>query len=114
MPKYSSFLGCSSAPYIYTGAKVSYTIPVGWSKPNHALSIRGAAVGTIVIAEASADASDITLEMTLRTDDRSLLNGVKMAIPDLSGVLTEAALTTPLFVNPKSCMRYDITLYVPS
>jgi hypothetical protein len=116
MPKYSSSLGCSSAPYIYSGAKVSYTIPV-WSKPNHALSIRGAAVGTLVIAEASADASDITLEMTLRTDDRSLLSGVKLDVPisDLPGVLTEATLTTPLFVDPhKSCMRYDITLYVPS
>lgn len=117
MPKYSSSLGCSSAPYIYGGAKASYTIPVGSSKPNHALTIRGGAVGTLVIAEASADASDITLEMTLRTDDQSLLNSVKMDIPDsnLPGLFTQAALTTPLLIDPrKSCMRYDITLYVPS
>ena len=117
MPQYSSSLGCSSAPYIYSGAKASYTIPVGSSKPNHAFSIRGAAVGTLVIAEASADAIDITLEMTLRTDDQSLLNSVKIDVPapGLADRSTNAALTTPLFVDPhKSCMRYDMTLYVPS
>jgi len=115
MPKYSSSLGCDSAPYIYGDAKTSYTIPVGSSKPNHALTIRGAAVGTLVIAEAPVDATNIALEMTLRTDDQSLLSSVRMDIESTTDPLTHAALTTPLFIDPhKSCMRYDMTLYVPS
>ena len=117
MPKYGSSLGCADAPYIYGDDKVSYTIPVGSSKPNHALTIKGAAVGTLVIAEAPVDAIAITLEMTLRTDDRSLLNSAEMVVQDSDGVnnFTRATLTTPLVVDPhKSCMRYDMTVYVPS
>jgi hypothetical protein len=87
----------------------------GLSKPDHALTIRGAAVGTLVIAEAPVDATNIELEMTLRTDDQSLLSDVRMVIESSADRPSRAALTTPLFIDShKSCMRYDITLYVPS
>lgn len=115
MPQYSLSLGCASAPYLYGDAKASYAIPVGTSKPHHTLNIHGAAVGTLVIAQAPAGASDITLEMMLRTDDKALLNNVEMDISSVSLTHTQAALATPLYIDHyKSCMRYDLTLYVPS
>lgn len=117
MPEYSTSLGCTAAEHLYEGGKVTYTIPVGPTseKPTHQLNVKGAAVGTILIAEASSDATDITMEMTLRSDDETLFDDIKTHFtdPESEGKWTTTIITTPASVH-NACMRFDIVLYIPS
>ena len=112
MPDYSTSLGCQ-AEYL---SKSVYTIPVGptSAKPTHQLNVKGAAVGTVFITEASSGATDITMEMTLRSDDKTLLDQVKTTLtePESEREWTNTLITTPRPIQ-NACMRYDIVLYIP-
>ena len=117
MPKYSTSLGCVDAQYIYNPDKTIHSIPIGVSKADHSISIRGRGVGTIVLAEGAADAEDIKMEMILRTDKQELLNKVKFRYPSIEDVRDGVAesktrLDTPVDLYG-SCMRYDIILSIP-
>jgi hypothetical protein len=118
MPVYSSSLGCVAAPFIYKDAMTTITVPIGTVKSDHALDIRGSAVGTFVIAQGATDATEVKYEMTLRTDDKTLLNdvGVHYPVPSENDPVENSrfVLTTP-YPDPSSpsCIRYDITMYIP-
>ncbi|KAI0915793.1 hypothetical protein AcV5_003615 [Taiwanofungus camphoratus] len=117
MPQYSSSLGCLKAPHIYNGAQTTYSVPIGIHGADHSIDITGQAVGTLVIAQGASDAADIKYELTLRTDNEALLGSVTMKYPtadEINEGLSESRvhLSTPGFLA-SSCMRYDMTLYVP-
>ncbi|KAH7923410.1 hypothetical protein BV22DRAFT_1130677 [Leucogyrophana mollusca] len=108
MPEYSTSLGCLSAPHFYMGAKTNFTVPVG-TKSDHSLNIQGSAVGTLAVAEGAHDATEIIYEVTLRRDDKDAFDDVSV------GVLGSGKFNvqTPTISPPSSCMRFDITVYLP-
>lgn len=74
-------------------------------------------MGTLTITSAAAGATDITLELTVRTDDAALLQGVSMSTtsPEKATTWTTATLNTPMAIDARSaCMRFDATLHVPA
>lgn len=118
MPKFSTSLGCANAPYILNGEMTTYNVPFNKLTNDHSILVRGPlAVGTILIVEGASDATDIKYELTLRTDDESLLNSVRVSIPTADEVndRTESRLelVTPNSMPSSSCMRYDMVMYVP-
>ncbi|KAF9461324.1 hypothetical protein BDZ94DRAFT_1264170 [Collybia nuda] len=118
MPLYNISFGCLSAPYIYNSSKTTFNAPIGWKKFDHAFDIRGSAAGTFVIAEGAVGSQEIEYEMTIRTDDSSLLQDISVHFPDMTddGVVSNSrvVITTPrIDPSSSSCMRYDITMYVP-
>lgn len=113
MPDYSTSLGCQSTEH---RSKSVYSIPVGptSAKPTHQLNVKGGAAGTILITEAPSSATDITMELTLLSGDKASLEDVKTLVtpPESDQNWTTATIITPVPIS-KSCMRYDIVLYVP-
>lgn len=115
MPAYSISLGCATAPFIYQDAMTTITVPIGTQKSDQALNIFGGGVGTVVIAQGAADSTEVKYEMTLRTNNRELLKDISMQYPMPSDNDPESSrfvLTTP-YPDASSCIRYDITMYVP-
>lgn len=115
LPKFGTSLGCSdsSAPYIYEGATQIYSNPVAVEDSSHyTLALSGAAMGTLTVTEAEDD--NITLELTLRTDVSTRLNGALLDVrsPGTMGLWTKATLVTPTDLRG-ACMRFDATLRVP-
>jgi len=117
MPTYGTSLGCVNAPHIYDPEKSNFRIPVGSSKADHGMDIKGGAVGTIVIAEGPADSTAIEYKVTIRSDDKSLLDKVALTYGDEDDGRVDSRLliSTPR-ADPtsSSCLRYDVTMYVPS
>ncbi|OBZ67196.1 hypothetical protein A0H81_12872 [Grifola frondosa] len=117
MPEYSTSLGCSDVPHLYNGSEVSWVVPVSVNKQDHSINLRGGAVGTLMIAQGASDATEIKYEMTLRTDDSSLLNDVILHYPTAEEMEDDAESSRVLFTTPfittSACMRYDLTLFVP-
>lgn len=118
MPVYSSSLGCLNAKHIYQGDKNTIVVPVDPTRLDHSIDLHGAGVGTLVIAESKHESDDVRFEMTLRTDDESLLSQVSVTHPSHGDVEEGLAhsriqLNTPLSLGT-ACMRYDATLYIPS
>lgn len=118
MPAYSTSFGCLSAPYIYNSSKTIFNAPIGSHKFDHAFDIRGSAMGTFVISEGAVGSQEIKYEMTIRTDDQTLLQDILVHFPDVEddGTITNSRVivTTPrVDSSASSCMRYDIKMYVP-
>ncbi|KII92092.1 hypothetical protein PLICRDRAFT_154351 [Plicaturopsis crispa FD-325 SS-3] len=106
MPVYSSSLGCIDAPHLYNNSKVGYSVPLDHSL-GHEFEIMGSlAVGTLSIAQGAADATEVVYEMTLRSD----LDTVDTSTVDRSVVRLNAYDDSK---HPSSCLRYDVTLFVP-
>ena len=98
-------LGGQATEYLYGGGKVSYTIPVcSPAKPIHQLNVRSAAVGTILITEASSAITNVTMEMTLRSDDKTSLDDVKTLLTDPESETTPLVTTRTRDIN--SCFTY--------
>jgi hypothetical protein len=82
------------------------------------VDIRGGAVGTFIVAQGAADSTEVKYEMTVRTDNKTLLDDISMHYPihtandPVDG--SRFQLSTP-FLDPSSssCVRYDIMMYVP-
>jgi len=114
MPAYSTSLGCVAVPYIYKDAMTTFTVPIGADKADHALDILGGAVGTFVVAQGANDSTEVKYEMTLRTDNKALLDDVSVHYP-MPSKDSRFVLTTPYpnASSSPSCIRYDITMYIP-
>ncbi|KAG6865839.1 hypothetical protein C0991_011171 [Blastosporella zonata] len=116
MPAFSSSLGCLAAPYLYNGTKVALTAQIG-PENDHSFDFRGSAVGTFVIAQGTADQTDIKYEMTLRSGDETSLKSIDFIYPDFNedGTVRNSRLviTTPRTGPEAECMRFDIVMYVP-
>ncbi|KAG5221348.1 Cysteine proteinase [Salix suchowensis] len=117
MPAFSTSLGCMKAPYIYNSSRLAVYVPMGTQESDHGFDIHGNAVGTITIAAGEASSSSIKYEMTIRATERSLLDTISLSrpveLPDGTVENSRAVLGTPVFSDSASCVRYDITIYVP-
>ncbi|KZT04643.1 uncharacterized protein LAESUDRAFT_727822 [Laetiporus sulphureus 93-53] len=120
MPEYSTALGCSNVSRVYKDSQTTFTIQTE-GVFGHLIDIEGSAVGTLTIANAVPDSTEIKYEATLRSNDLSLLDLVTFNDPSLSDSIEDLAtrsrmlLRTPVFDNSTgSCMRYDMTAYIPS
>ncbi|KAF4567652.1 hypothetical protein EYR40_006654 [Pleurotus pulmonarius] len=117
MPAFSTSLGCLKAPYIYNSSRLAVYVPMGTQGSDHGFDIHGNAVGTITIAAGEASSSSIKYEMTIRATERSLLDTISLSrpveLPDGTVENSRAVLGTPVFTDSASCVRYDITIYVP-
>ena len=123
MPEFSTSLGCLDAAHFYQDSKegVYYTIAIG-SDVDHDLVIDGGAVGTIVLAPSiDADDHSVKVRTTVRTSDSRLLNSVEVHTPESSPLPPSQApsasyfkLLTPTYAEGvDTCMRYDLTVYIP-
>jgi len=119
MPVYSTSLGCNAAPYIYNSSKTVFRVPMGTLHSDHAVEIYGSAVGTFTIAQGSSNSTEVEYETTLRADDQSLLQEIFLEYstvdPEDGHVTNSRLLISTPHIEPRSlsCMRYDITMYVP-
>ncbi|TFK54261.1 hypothetical protein OE88DRAFT_1654840 [Heliocybe sulcata] len=116
MPAYSTSLGCMApaANILYNStSKLTYTLPLTLDH-EHTLDIRGAAVGTILLAP-SAHPTDLTYEISIRTDDAAVFDFVEIGSADNGGTFTLKSPIIPL-MHPEhrhACMRYDMTVFLP-
>lgn len=119
MPAYSTSLGCLAAPYMYNGTEtLTVKVPMDTDRFDHAFDIRGSAVGTFVIAEGSSDSSEVEYKIAIRSDNETLLEHVSLRYPtteeDTSVESSRLLITTPRTEpSSRSCMRFDITMYIP-
>ncbi|KAH9851459.1 hypothetical protein C2E23DRAFT_869383 [Lenzites betulinus] len=117
MPEFSTSLGCSDVQHLYNGTKLDIHIPVGLNKDDHSIDVRGGAVGTIVLVQGSADLKEIRYELTVRTDNAALLDGVTLDYPSPEDVAdhmrnSRLQLLTPNDIK-SGCMRFDATIFLP-
>ncbi|KLO19463.1 hypothetical protein SCHPADRAFT_843310 [Schizopora paradoxa] len=120
MPAYSSSLGCedASASHWFQGSTdgIYYTIPIG-RFAEHEINIKGGAVGTLEIAPSdSIDDSEIKVKTTIRTNEQALLDTVTVGLSDSREPQGKSyyRISTPLDApSTSSCMRYDVTVFIP-
>jgi hypothetical protein len=104
------------APHLYNGSKITFTAPLNTHQPDHAFYARGGAVGTFTLADGETDAQEVKYEMILRASDEELLKDVYFDYPEYNDDHTvtrsRVSITTP---HPPagSCVRFDMTMYVP-
>ena len=116
MPVFGTSLGCMDAPHLYNGSKVTFTASINSQHLDHAFNTRGGAVGTVTLADGEADAQEIMYEMVLRANDEALLKDVYFEYPEYNDDNTvtrsRVSMTTP-YSPAGSCIRFDVTMYVP-
>ncbi|KIJ39477.1 hypothetical protein M422DRAFT_257802 [Sphaerobolus stellatus SS14] len=117
MPKYGTGLGCEDAPHIYKD-RIFNSRPISTTGPPHKLTvnIKGASVGTILLAESSTDR--IEIEMLLRTNNSYFLDQTQAFQAQPFNTKHIFVLETPDYLlypdDPYvSCMRSDIVIRIP-
>ena len=120
LPEFSTSLGCSDAPFIYSGSAQTFTAPLGTQGLDHLLAIRGHAVSVITLADGKRDATEVKYQLLLRTNDKRLLTSAMIDKPEVheDGTVTKSRLTiyTPaqlLVDRPDACSRLEMTIYIP-
>ncbi len=120
MPEFSTSLGCANAAHVYQGGKQDIFIPVGQNqgRGDHSLDFRGSAVGTVVLVQGEADLKDIKYELILRSDSAALLGKAILDYPTKEEIedgmkSSRFQLITPKVETGGSCMRFDVTVYLP-
>jgi len=116
MPAFNTSLGCIDAPYLYNSSTVTFTAPLGTHRQDHVFNIRGAAIGTLTLADGEADAQEIKYEMLMRSSDQALLKDIYFEYPEYDDdqIISKSRVLMFTPHHPAgSCIRYDITMYVP-
>ncbi|TDL25982.1 hypothetical protein BD410DRAFT_783986 [Rickenella mellea] len=118
MPAYSKSLGCLDAPHWYQDKEYTdYDITLASGNEAHDVEIHGGAVGTLLIAPmASSGANTVKIRLGVRTNEKQLLDQIAVQhFPQSEGRSSIFDLSTPLDAeNAHGCLRFDITLYIPS
>ncbi|KAI0351047.1 hypothetical protein OH77DRAFT_1411803 [Trametes cingulata] len=117
MPEFSKSLGCADAPNLYNGTKLDIHVPVGLHKDDHSLDVRGAAVGTIILAQGDADLKQIRYELILRAENADAFKDVILNYPSPEDIEenmkhSRLQLSTPAQLE-SGCMRFDMTIFLP-
>lgn len=115
MPVFSESLGCSDASFVYNGGETSISVPVG-NKNDHALDIHGGSIGTVFVTEAPADITEVQYKVTISSNDQSLLDKILLQYPVTGDSVIFSRLlvrTAHLERDSASCLRHDVTMYVP-
>lgn len=118
MPQFSRSLGCIDVPYMYNENKTFYSIPPN-SDGGHSIDLSNAgSVGTVAIIDAHPTATEVGYEITIRTDDKPLLDEILLHVPTADDVAngkeSRFLLSTPdSRTIGSSCVRYDIMIFLP-
>lgn len=117
MPKFSTSLGCKDAPFTYKDGRQDFSVASG-SNSDHTLDILGVMPGTITITPGGFDSTEIKYEVLIKTNRKTLLEGVGIQLPTLNtdGSVTDSNVligTLKVPFDPKLCARYDVTIHVP-
>ncbi|KAJ3887084.1 hypothetical protein GG344DRAFT_56323 [Lentinula edodes] len=118
MPVFSESLGCLDASYLYNGGETTISIPVG-DRYDHAVDVHGDGVGTFTVTEAPADITEVQYKLTIQTNDQSLLDQVTLQYPAAKSDGSSDGNSRLLIGTPRlnqdssSCIRYDVTMYIP-
>ncbi|KAJ7680217.1 hypothetical protein DFH06DRAFT_1162291 [Mycena polygramma] len=115
MPTYSTSLGCLSASYIYGASPTSFSVPIGKDNADHGFDIRGGAVGTITVLEGAPTDTKVKYDVTLRTDDKTLLDDIIFDHPPDQDVTVKDSHLLIVTPHPAegACIRYDVKIYIP-
>ncbi|KAL1744653.1 hypothetical protein HDZ31DRAFT_63873 [Schizophyllum fasciatum] len=114
VPVFGTSLGCLDAPHLYKSSEVvTFASPLG-ADADHALDIRGGAVGTITLDAGAADATEVIYELRVRASDANLLDSFAVRYPKFDVNDTRVLITTPQLTNPGAvCMRFDLMVRIP-
>ncbi|KAJ7346507.1 hypothetical protein DFH08DRAFT_914574 [Mycena albidolilacea] len=114
MPTYSTSLGCVSAQYTYAGKPTSFNVPIGSDNADHGFDTRGGAVGTVTVLEGAPTSTKVTYDITIRSDDKSLLDDLILDHPPDQDTVKDSHLriVTP-HPDEGKCIRYDVKMYIP-
>jgi len=118
MPSFKSSLGCRDAPHLYKGSVVSYAVPIGSEHFDHAINLRGGAVGSIILARGADDATEVKYDLNIRSEKENDLTDIVVHAPTLDPESPETftsrfTLSTPYLAENGSCMNFDVTIYLP-
>ena len=121
MPEFGTSLGCADAPYIYDGSQFDFSVAVGQNqgRGDHSMDFRGGAMGTVTLVEGEEGLTDIKYELTLRTNDETLLESVVLDVPSKDEIDSAQKSSRVQLVTPRlerggpACMRYDVKVYLP-
>ncbi|KAI0081317.1 hypothetical protein K474DRAFT_1636080 [Panus rudis PR-1116 ss-1] len=119
MPAYSESLGCQNAPYFFDGLETrTEIVALNPSKQDHSVDVRGGAVGTLLLTRGSPESTAVRYEMTLRADNSDLATKFVITNPSDEEIeegtsSSQLKLVTPSFIDAGSCMRYDVTMFIP-
>ncbi|KAF7317873.1 hypothetical protein MKEN_00875200 [Mycena kentingensis (nom. inval.)] len=115
MPVFSDSLGCLNAEYIFNGQPTSFNVPIGSVFADHGFDIRGGAVGTIVVLEGAPTATMMKYEISLRTNNRKLLDTMSLehAAEKDAPVRDSHLRVTTGHPDKDSCIRFDIRIFIP-
>lgn len=120
LPEFSTSLGCHSASYLYNDTHtLTLDAAIHPERFDHGVDFRGGAVGTITVTSASSDSSNVRYQITLRSNDKDLVQKsiIKMPALDSDGRLfnSMSIITMPHAPkdNPGACLRYDVKMFVP-
>ncbi|KZT71350.1 hypothetical protein DAEQUDRAFT_763946 [Daedalea quercina L-15889] len=115
-PAYNTSLGCLDASYV--SERTSFGVPI-FSDGVHTIDINGSVVGTLVIAAADEDATQVEYDMQVTASDERLLSTVKRDMSSSNASAMRIA-SVCLSNDLSSCdpidpceFRYDITVHVP-
>ncbi|KAJ7783021.1 hypothetical protein B0H16DRAFT_1403392 [Mycena metata] len=114
MPEFGTSLGCVDAPYIYSGVPTAFDVPVGL-EADHGFDTRGGAVGTVTVLEGAPTATKVKYEVTLRSNDKALLDGLILDHPVDQDVAVKDSHLLIVTTHPSetTCIRYDVKMFVP-
>ncbi|KAK7687159.1 hypothetical protein QCA50_009662 [Cerrena zonata] len=118
LPEFSTSLGCVDAPFFFEDQQqILYTVGTNVGRADHAVDIRGAGVGTLIVAEGPSQSTDVKYEMTLRSDSREFASRFSVVHPSQNEVADGSEHSRLLLSAPgnidDSCMRYDIKMTIP-
>lgn len=114
MPAFNTSLGCSpsQASYVWLNNTISRDIPLP-GDGGHSVDVHGLGVGTILVAAASADQTNISYTVTVRSDSDKVLRDMRDRWPVLPTDESRVVFSTPNYLGAGACVRYDIVLRVP-
>ncbi|TFK25231.1 hypothetical protein FA15DRAFT_703930 [Coprinopsis marcescibilis] len=112
----SQSMECSNAYYFYQELPkgLSITVPVNQTTRDHTLKLVGTGIGTVTITNAPADSSVVSYHITIRGSRKDVVAGSEVEIEQPDSGSGPLRIGTPNFSEAETCMRYDVTMAVPS
>jgi len=107
IPEYNTSLGCLNPSY---ASESTFEIPVS-SEGAHFIEVTGSIVGTLVIAQADENATQVQYEMKVMADEERTFNVIKRGERPNTMSLHTIGFSPPDPSQP--CQRFDITVRVP-
>lgn len=118
VPIYSTSLGCAAATHMYNNSMMTVTVPFDKEDAKHAFDVFGDIVGTFSLAEGASDMDEVKYELTIRSDDPSLLDRISFRHAEIASngkvENSQFVIVSPRLGGKSSnCLRYDIKMFVP-